>query len=370
MGYLNKQIEKLSLGDNELLGLVANYFERYPNQKIQVNQIVSGLTIDSDYEHVDEQISTLVSRGLINEFYINDNHFFEYSISSDINTQGLLDEIIAKLKKKNYRITDSRKKLVELFVNMPNKHFSFDELVKLSGKKVNIATMYNNLATLSDEKIINDFYIDDTRMFELSNKSHAHFICESCKTVYNIETEGSNSLDIEVENQYGFEVNTRKIEFTGICLECKRQVMERQAENVNFVNEFEYPGIEEEAILKYINYLQVRTNGNSKGISIVFLPIEEVHKLNNEFRGIDHPTDVLTFVENSDDYLGDVIICYEYIQKQADEYEHSFKRELYFLLTHGYLHLIGYDHLTPDDEKEMFAIQNELLNKYGVSRDE
>lgn len=363
MNYLEKQASK-NLELSEVLNHVINFFVNNPNKKVQINELV---TTDFSFEEIDREITKLVSRNLINEFYMSDNHFFEYSTSDDINCDDLLDDIIDDLKSKGYRMTDSRKKLIKIFTSSPNNHFTFDELVKHSGEKVNIATMYNNIATLLDEKVINEFHIDDTKMFEFNSKSHAHFICEECKHVFNVDTKASNALESEVKDKYGFEVNTKRIEFTGKCSSCK---MPLAATNVNVINDNEYPDIDEAEILEYIGYLQAKTNKNTKGITLVFLDTDEVHHLNNEFRGIDRPTDVLTFVEDSEDYLGDVLICYEYIQKQADEYGHSFKRELFFLITHGYLHLIGYDHIEEEDEKEMFEIQNELLNKYGVSRDE
>ncbi len=370
MGYLKHQVTQIDFEDDKLIADLVTVFEINPNQKMNIAEIIGKLVGTYDYVAIDTAISKLVSRGLISEYYISDIHFFEYSVSIAINSNELRDEIINELKSKGYRITDSRKKLIELFTSMPNKHFDFDELVKLSGKKVNIATMYNNLATLSDEKIINDFYVEDTRMFELNNISHAHFVCETCKDVFNVETNASINLDEEVANQYGFDVHSRKLEFTGVCATCKLDSINQQSENVTIVNEHNYPSINEIEILKYFNYLQRKTNNNTKGITLVFLPSEEIHRLNKEFRDIDRPTDVLTFVEDSDDYLGDVLICYDYIKKQADEYGHSFKRELYFLITHGYLHLLGYDHLSEEEEKEMFALQTDLLNKYGVSRDE
>ncbi len=366
MSYLKEQVAsqlpQLSSFDTQII----NVLEQNANCKLSIHKIIELANEQLSYEQVDSLVSKLVARNLISEVYIDDKRYFEYSISSSNSTQKQSDEIIAELKEKGYRITDSRKRLIELFTSMPNRHFSFDELVNLSGDKVNIATMYNNLAILSEEKVINDMYIKDTRVFELNNMSHAHFICEKCDNVFNVDTKASGTLDSEVREQYGFVVNTRRIEFTGICSDCQTD----QAPIVNVINEEQFPLIDEHEITEYIEYLSKRTNAQDKSMTLVFLDSEEVHNLNNEFRGIDRPTDVLTFVEDDEEYLGDVIICYPYIQKQADEYGHNFRRELLFLITHGFLHLLGYDHLNDEDEKEMFALQNELLNKYGVSRDE
>lgn len=363
MDYLHKQVEK-NLEMNEAMEYLVKFFIKNQNRKVQLCEMV---TSKHSFEDIDRELTKLVSRNLVNEFYVSDNHLFEYTTSNELVSIDFLEEIIDDLKSKGYRMTDSRKKLIKIFTSSPNSHFTFDELVKLSGTKVNIATMYNNISTLLDERVINEFHLDDTKLFELNNKSHAHFICESCKSVFNVDTKSSNNLDNEVEEKYNFKVNTKRIEFTGLCNECTHQV---STDNITVLNENEYPNINEQEIIEYFGYLQAKTNNNQKAITLVFLDTESVHNLNNEFRGIDRPTDVLTFVEDSEDYLGDVLICYDYIQKQADEYGHSFKRELFFLITHGYLHLIGYDHIEPEDEKEMFAIQNELLNKYGVSRDE
>lgn len=343
---------------------VVKFFESNPNRRVQISEITND---QYSFEEIDSELTKLVSRNILNEFYVADNHLFEYTTLNELIESDFADEIIEGLKAKGYRITDSRKKLIKIFTTSPNSHFTFDELVGLSGTKVNIATMYNNLSTLLDERIINEFHLDDTKLFELNNMSHAHFICENCKAVFNVDTNSSNNLTLEVESKYKFKVNTKRIEFTGICSDCSKI---ENADNIAIINENEYPSIDEQEIIDYCSYLQAKTNGNTKGITFVFLDQAEIHRLNREFRGIDRPTDVLTFVEDEDDYLGDVLICYEYIQKQADEYGHSFKRELFFLITHGFLHLIGYDHIEPEDEKEMFAIQTELLNKYGVSRDE
>lgn len=363
MNYLHKQVSN-HIKMNDAMEYLVDFFVTNPDRKVQMCEIANA---KYSFEEIDRELTKLVSRNLINEFYVADNHLFEYTTFNDVVATDFLEEIIDDLKSKGYRMTDSRKKLIKIFTSSPNSHFTFDELVKLSGTKVNIATMYNNISTLLDERVINEFHLDDTKLFELNSKSHAHFICETCKSVFNVDTNSSNNLSVEVEEKYGFKVNTKRIEFTGVCSNCS---VVDSAENVTVINENQYPNINEQEIIDYFAYLQAKTNDNTKGITLVFLDTESVHNLNNEFRGIDRPTDVLTFVEDSEDYLGDILICYDYIQKQADEYGHSFKRELFFLITHGYLHLIGYDHIEPDDEKEMFEIQNELLNKYGVSRDE
>ena len=102
---------------------------------------------------------------------------------------------------------------------------------------------------------------------------------------------------------------------------------------------------------------------NDVEVSITFTDDESIHRLNLEYRGIDRPTDVLSFEEYEDDYLGEIFICEEKVYEQAVSYNHSNEREFAFLLTHGLLHLLGYDHIEKEDEIVMFAKQDELLNK-------
>jgi len=103
---------------------------------------------------------------------------------------------------------------------------------------------------------------------------------------------------------------------------------------------------------------------------------EEIQRLNAGYRNIDRVTDVLTFPAwegdailcPPDGYLGDIAICFERAHEQALEYGHSLERELAFLAVHGALHLLGYDHMQPDDEKAMLARQDEILNELGYLR--
>lgn len=120
---------------------------------------------------------------------------------------------------------------------------------------------------------------------------------------------------------------------------------------------------------------------NKTELSVSFVGLEEIHSINKEYRGIDRPTDVISFALNDKtedeieiiggdetNYLGDIIICVEKIEEQAKEYNHSFERELGFLTVHGFLHLLGYDHMTEDEEKIMFSKQNKILEEYGLLR--
>ena len=102
-----------------------------------------------------------------------------------------------------------------------------------------------------------------------------------------------------------------------------------------------------------------------------------IHKINKEYRGIDRPTDVISFALEDDKQidlpdlrvLGDIYISYDKVISQAKEYGHSNKRELCFLAVHGLLHLLGYDHMTKDDEIKMFGLQKELLDSYGIKKE-
>ncbi|MBQ1821070.1 MAG: rRNA maturation RNase YbeY [Clostridia bacterium] len=102
---------------------------------------------------------------------------------------------------------------------------------------------------------------------------------------------------------------------------------------------------------------------------------ERIQTLNRDFRGVDRVTDVLTFPAwegeislSADGYLGDIMICYERAQEQAEEYGHSLLRELSFLAVHGVLHLLGYDHMTEADERVMREKQTAILESIGVTR--
>lgn len=109
-------------------------------------------------------------------------------------------------------------------------------------------------------------------------------------------------------------------------------------------------------------------------VEITLCGDEEIHGVNKEFRGIDRPTDVLSFpmMEFSmpEVYvsLGNIILSVETARRQAEEYGHSLKRELCFLCAHSALHLLGYDHETEDEREEMEAKQREILDALGIKR--
>ena len=110
--------------------------------------------------------------------------------------------------------------------------------------------------------------------------------------------------------------------------------------------------------------------------SVIFVDEKEIQKINKEYRNIDRVTDVISFAfEDNQDIsyndiriLGDIYICIPKMISQAKEYGHSEKRELSFLTVHGLLHLLGYDHQNKEEEKEMFGLQELILNEADIKR--
>lgn len=118
--------------------------------------------------------------------------------------------------------------------------------------------------------------------------------------------------------------------------------------------------------------------GPNAEISILLCHSDYIHQLNQEYRHIDRTTDVLSFAlnENQDvdydgpdaDLLGDIIINLEKVTEQAAEYGHSEERELAYLTIHGMLHILGYDHMEPDDKAEMRKEEEFILQRLGYVR--
>lgn len=112
----------------------------------------------------------------------------------------------------------------------------------------------------------------------------------------------------------------------------------------------------------------------SGNVTVLLTTEEEIQSLNARFRNIDRVTDVLTFpawegealLTPPDGYLGDIAICVRRAEEQAEEYGHSLERELAFLAVHGGLHLLGYDHMIPEDEIVMRSKQTEILKRMGL----
>ena len=111
--------------------------------------------------------------------------------------------------------------------------------------------------------------------------------------------------------------------------------------------------------------------------NVIIVDNNKIREINRDYRNIDRETDVISFALEDDKsfnttdvrVLGDIYISIDRVRSQAEEYGHSFKRELYFLSIHGLLHLLGYDHMKKEDEEVMFAKQEEVLNRYGIKRE-
>jgi probable rRNA maturation factor len=136
----------------------------------------------------------------------------------------------------------------------------------------------------------------------------------------------------------------------------------------------------------------LRLAGEAEGIedgevALTFVDDARIHELNREYRGIDRPTDVLSFAMQEGDepdsifdeweegesdpvsgMLGDIVISLERAKAQSEEYGHSLEREIGFLFVHGFLHLLGYDHQTAEEEAVMFAKQEAILQQAGLTR--
>ncbi len=132
--------------------------------------------------------------------------------------------------------------------------------------------------------------------------------------------------------------------------------------------------------LQYIIALAVNAALDNRGregdVTIAIVDDAEIRRMNMEYRGIDSPTDVLSFpahegfmlLSQPDAFLGDIAISVDRARLQADEYGHSIERELAFLTIHGMLHLLGFDHILKEDEEEMTALQDQILREMGCAR--
>lgn len=125
---------------------------------------------------------------------------------------------------------------------------------------------------------------------------------------------------------------------------------------------------------------------NDTEMSVTFMNNDEIQQINRQYRGLNKPTDVISFaieedpdeedVINFDDELmkeiprnlGDIFVSIDKVHEQALDLGHSDQRELGFLVVHGFLHLNGYDHMRPADEDEMFSLQRDILDNYGLIR--
>ena len=131
-------------------------------------------------------------------------------------------------------------------------------------------------------------------------------------------------------------------------------------------------------------YKEEKLENSKLIITITLTTPSKIRKINNEYRQIDRATDVLSFpmfekseldkkIENNDflyeDILGDIIISVEKVKEQAEEYGHSFERELSYMVVHGFYHLMGYDHIEEKDKIIMRPKEKKILNKLGITRE-
>lgn len=112
-------------------------------------------------------------------------------------------------------------------------------------------------------------------------------------------------------------------------------------------------------------------------VSITFVDIDEIHKLNKEFRSVDRPTDVLSFpmdedfsIEGVDTMLGDIVISMDVAKDQSKDFGHSLDREIMYLTAHSMLHLLGYDHMDEAEKIEMRAREKEVMKILGVFKND
>lgn len=145
--------------------------------------------------------------------------------------------------------------------------------------------------------------------------------------------------------------------------------------------EKEINGFEEfidlEKIETYIKEVLLREYPEKEDLylSVLLTGNEHIQEINREYRGKDSVTDVISFAYHEDrcDFapyttLGDIIICLPRVEEQGEEYEHGFVREFYYVLTHGILHLLGYDHIEEADKKIMRQKEEEILSAFGYER--
>ena len=136
-----------------------------------------------------------------------------------------------------------------------------------------------------------------------------------------------------------------------------------------------------EKVIKQAFYIE-KIDKHNLYINVILTNPENIRKANKEYRNIDKETDVLSFPmfekheieemlkkENKqEDVLGDIIISIQRVEEQAKEYGHSFEREFAYMLIHGFYHLMGYDHMSEEEKKEMRKKEESVLNKLNISR--
>lgn len=144
----------------------------------------------------------------------------------------------------------------------------------------------------------------------------------------------------------------------------------------DIINNSKFEVEELNVLEEYVKNITKKLEIEKAIFNIILVDEEEIHTLNRDYRGVDRKTDVITFaLEDGDGFknpeirmLGDIYLCVPVAYEQAEIYGHSRIREICFLSTHGILHLLGYDHMNEEEEKEMFSLQEELLSEYEITR--
>lgn len=146
---------------------------------------------------------------------------------------------------------------------------------------------------------------------------------------------------------------------------------------VEIFNQLEIEIKELDTVEKVLYSALAKENLENVQFNLIIVDNNYIHNLNKNYRNIDRPTDVITFALEDEDslvvmgeerILGDIYISLDKAKEQAKEYNHSLLRELSFLAVHGFYHLLGYDHMTEEEEKVMFTKQREVLESYGITR--
>lgn len=143
---------------------------------------------------------------------------------------------------------------------------------------------------------------------------------------------------------------------------------------LNIVNEYDFTFDYEQQFKGLLERaIKVTKRESNIVLSCIFVDDKKIHEINRDYRNIDRATDVISFALLDDDTflvpeeepteLGDIFISIDTCERQAQEYGHSFERELCFLFVHGVLHLLGYDHMKEEDEKVMISLQKEILDE-------
>ena len=140
-------------------------------------------------------------------------------------------------------------------------------------------------------------------------------------------------------------------------------------------NDLDLDLIRERAEKTIEEVLRVENFTENAEVSLSIVDMETIHRLNKEYRGVDRPTDVLSFPMDEEGYdnegnpiflLGDIVICLDVAENQAKDFGHSLEREMMYLICHSTLHLLGYDHIEEDDKLEMRSREKEVMKNLGV----